>query len=352
MSKAKMMYAFDHIPVGTSTAGGNMATYAADYPFTYTSGAQGTVGGVFSDSGGVWIGTATGTGAGANFYTGAWLYPFTQYDLTKARSWFATRLKLTSNNRVVPPLAVVNSSLVYQFTLVGPAEYAWVTNQEHYVEVMIDRVNKTRTVWVDGQLAVNNVSYGAYAISATDYVMLGSTTGAGGATIPTMQFKDIYVMDDPGDGSVSRLGTQLARPLTIASGSGAGWMPSTGTITSALNTAMNTSTPSTPNVAAPGDGTPLQTPLASAVDANATVSGVLLIASGQRSVATGTIMRSTISDQATPTPNQQALNPLLFPAGSYQYGKVLGFLPNALDGSAWTQAKTTQLSLSTVAAAT
>lgn len=351
-SKAKMMYAFDHIPLGATPSGGTLAAYAADYPFTWISGALGTGGGVGSDSGGTWLTIPTGSGTGGNFYTGAWLYPFTQYDLTKARSWFGTRVKLTSTNRVVPLLSVVNASYAYQFTLAGATEFAWVTNQEHYVEVMIDHVNRTRTVWVDGQMVVNAVSTGAYVVSSTDFIMMGSTQPAGPSAVPTMQFKDIYVMDDPGDGSVSRLGIQLARPLTIGSGSGAGWTPSSGTIAAALNTAVNTTTPSTPNVNSAADGTPLQLALASAVDATATVNGVLLIAAGQRNPATGTTLRTTLSDQATPTPNQQVLPALLFPAGSYQYGKVLGFLPNALDGSAWTPAKTNQLSLSSVASAT
>lgn len=349
VSKAKMMYAFDHIPAASTTAGGNVPTYGGDYPFVlYGSYAGGTI----SDSGGMWLTNNGYTGSGSNYYTSAWLYPFSQYDLTKARSWFGFRLKMTTTARVLPILSVYDTTKTQQATLVLPTDFAFVTGQEHYVELMIDRVNRTRSVWVDNTLVVNAQSYGAWAISATDWLAMGNT-GPGGAANPgVLQFKDIYVMDDPGDGSVTRLGIQLARALTIGTASGTGWTPSAGSVVSALNTAINTTTPSTPNVNAPGDGTPLQMALASAVDATASVNGVLLIAAGQRNAATGTVLRTTMTDQATPTPNQQALNPLQFPAGSYQYGKVLGFLPNALDGTSWTPTKTTQLSLSSVASAT
>jgi hypothetical protein len=82
------------------------------------------------------------------------------------------------------------------------------------------------------------------------------------------------------------------------------------------------------------------------------VQGVLLVTSGQRNAATGTILRTTVADQATPTPNQATLNPQQFPAGSFTYGRTLAFLPNALDGSTWNAAKINQLTLSSIASAT
>lgn len=352
MSKAKMMYAFDHIPVGASAAGGNVSGYAADYPFVWTAGSQGQGGGTVSDSGGVWLGVTGTTGAAGNFWTGAWLYPFSQYDLTKARSWFSARIKLTTAGRVVPILSVVNSAYTYQFALVGPSDYAWVTNQEHYVEVMIDRVNKTRSLWVDGQAVITASPYGSYAISNTDLIMMGSTAAGGSTYPPTMQFKDIYIADDAADGTFSRLGPQLAKPITLASAAGAGWTASSGTIVAALNTAINTSTPSTPNVTSPSDGTALAAALTTSADAGAQVNGVLLLAAGSRNAGSTTVHRTTISDQATPTPNQQTLTPVSFPTGSFAYGKVLGFLPNALDGTSWTTEKVKQLTLSSVASAT
>lgn len=352
MSKAKMMYAFDHIPAGLSTAGGNLAAFS-DFPLGFfgatTAGAQS--GGVTLDSGGSWLNSSAGAAAG-NFYAGFWYYPMAQFDLTKARSWFGFRIKMGSANRVCPPLAIYPAGLGSQAAvMVAGADYAFITGQEHYVEVMIDRVNKTRTVWVDNQLVVNGVSYGSYTILSTDFAGFGSAAATGNSTAMAYQIKDIYVLDDPADGSVVRMGPIVARPITLASASGAGWIPSAGTVLSALNTQVSATQQATPNVLMATDGTPLLNTLQTTADPLGVVQGVLLLGSGQRNVASGTTLRTTITDQATPTPNQLQLA-ALFPAGTNQYGKSLTFLPNALDGSNWNAAKIAQLNLSSIATAT
>jgi hypothetical protein len=352
MSKAKNMYAFDHIPVGSSATGGNVPTYS-DFPFAYFNStvAGALSGGTAVDAGGTWL-VSGAAGAASNFYAGFWYYPMAQFDLSKARSWIGFRLKMMSANRVNPPLAVWTAAFATQpANLVLGNDYPFVTGQEHYVEVLIDRVNKTRTVWVDSQLAVPAVSYGSYTILSTDLLSFGTNGPTGGSTAQAYQIKDVYTVDDPNDGSVTRMGPIIARPITEASATGAGWNASTGTPLSALNTPVNTTTPSTPNVAFAGDGTPLIATLQTTADPGAVVQGVLLIGSGQRNQGTGTVFRTTITDQATPTPNQQQIA-TLFPAGSYQYGKSLAFLPNALDGSNWSAAKIAQLTLSNVASAT
>jgi hypothetical protein len=119
-----------------------------------------------------------------------------------------------------------------------------------------------------------------------------------------------------------------------------------------LNTAINTTTPSTPNVSYAVDGTPLVTPLTTTADPSSVVNGVLLLASGTRNAGTSTVLRGTLSDQATPTPNQAALTGMLFAAGAFQYGRTMGFLPNALDGSNWSASKINALTLSSVASPT
>ena len=120
---------------------------------------------------------------------------------------------------------------------------------------------------------------------------------------------------------------------------------SSASISQQLNTAINTSTPSIPNVSMATDGTPLSAAFSTTADAGSTIQGVLLLASGSRNAGTSTTNRLTLQDQAQP-PNQQLMGPFQFPAGAYQYGKVLGFLPNALDGSTWSPAKIAALAAS------
>jgi hypothetical protein len=345
MSKAKMMYAFDHIPTGMSTNGGNVGTYS-DFPFTFT-GANGSGAGTLSDSGGTWLGFSA-VGAAGNFWTGTWKLPVSVFDYTKPHSFIGFRFKAATTNRVANPLVLYDSTTTRQAILVAVGDQTWNQNQEYYIEVLIDRTNKQRTVWVDGSLVINAASYGSYTSVSTDQLGFCEPVATGSSTAATYQYKDIYVMDDPGDGSVARLGPIIAKPITLASSaSGAGWTPSAGTIASALNTAVNTSTPSTPNVTSATDGTtPMVAALQSTADAGSTVQGVLIVAGGSRNVSTSSTLRATLTDQTTPTPNQVALTPTMFPTGTFAYGRTLGFLANALDGNAWSATKVNQLTLS------
>lgn len=361
MAKPNMMYAFDHIPVLNSSTGGNVPVYAADYPFTYVASTQQPFGGggSFSDTDGIWLQSAAASQfISPNTYTavGMWRAPVSAlWDSTKPRSYQGCHFKLggtaPTNPTQVPILSFYQG--VTQYPLCAFADFAWVVGQMYFVEVMLDRVANTRTVWVDGNMVVNAAVLASTTYQGTDLFAWGTTAAqAGGGANYSYSFKDIYVMDDVvGAGATGRLGPIISKPITIASASGAGWTPSTGTITSALNTAVNTTTPSTPNVATATDGTPLAATLATTADAGAVVQGVLLFASGSKNPATGTMLRTTIQDQAQP-PNSVTLNPISFPATTFQYGKVLGFMPSAPDGSSWNAAKIAALQASVVASAT
>lgn len=559
MSKARMMYAFDHIPTTLNYSGGYVNTYS-DFPFTFNQNSAGlansTPGGTLSDADGVWLATQQYYySSTSTTYIGNWSLPTNVVmDVTKSRGWIGFRFKWSGTSKIGVPFSYQRGGT--NVPLLLAADYAWVSGQSYYVEICIDRVNKTRTVWVDGAMVVNGATVDS-AQTATDSFYFGTVASLAGSSTCTYQYKDMYFMDDPADGSVSRLGPILAKSITLASGSGNGWTPYTfqplgtavlsstwsqfggssayvtggaggfqqpdnsnlhltgnwtiecwcnmaanndvvlvdksqsgtaaqrayiefnvrqlqikldgtgaaqtigsstglpafgtafhlavvqnsGTITAyvngasigtlttsatfgnnsgplticnqynnaatnfagyvdefrisntarytanftvpaaafgvdantvclahfdslvngavqdvalsndaiALNTAINPTAPSVPNVTSAGDGTALVTPLATTADAGATVQGVMLVASGQRAIATGTTFRATLSDQAS---NQLALTPTQFPAGAFAYGRTLGFLPNALDGTSWTTTKVGQLSLSSVASAT
>jgi hypothetical protein len=564
MSKASMMYAFDHIPVLENGGGGNVGGYS-DFPFTFggntNAGALGhfTGGGTVLENSQTWLSVTATSQWNGFFWPCAWRLPISNVvDLTKPRNYIGFRFK-ANNGNASDPFIITNSSNVVQTQLVKAADYTFTASQEYYIEVLLDRVNKTRTVWIDGVMIINAQTLsGGYAVQSTDLFAFGGDTAAGSYNPQTYRFKDMYFMNDPGDGSVSRLGPQLAKPITLASSSGAGWVGNAysgtlsgtmaisaaqskfggsslfpGATTSSLcsfpdavglrtgatgdatyegwvyntlgtqtgvvfgkdnavansahltyangnwnvffdsstvainvasgmplnawvhvalvryqgtwslyqngallaqfaggtfgnntypfivgnwgganapwqgyidevrvsnvarytgaftppsapfvpdantmglfhfdvasgstvvdssvnpaqqlNTAINTTTPSTPNVSYAVDGTPLVTPLTTTADPSSVVNGVLLLASGTRNAGTSTVLRGTLSDQATPTPNQAALTGMLFAAGAFQYGRTMGFLPNALDGSNWSASKINALTLSSVASPT
>lgn len=346
----RMMLAFDHVPTGLNNAGGNVGAYS-DFPFTYapSGGLSATTGGAMSDSDGVWLASS------AYYYNtqtsiGQWTLPISTYiDVTKPRSWFGFRFKWSGSWIGQPFGVTVNGN--GGVALLTQADYSWASGRNYYIEVMIDRVNQTRSVWIDGALVVNASSVSLAGQVSTDKLIYSFASSITGNTGCTFQYKDMYFMDDPNDGSVSRLGPIVARPITINTASGTGWTPSSGSISGALNTTVNTGTPSTPNVTSASDGTPLVTTLATTADAGAAVQGLLFVASGERNSGTGTTLRTTIADQATP-PNQLALTALQFSTTAFQYGRTLGFVPYAPDGSTWNAAKITALAMSAVASAT
>jgi|SRR6185312_8192194 len=345
----RMMYAFDHIPVTLSSTGGNVSAYC-DFPFTYapSGGLNATTGGTMSDSDGVWL------ASNAYYYNtvtsmGQWSHPISNVlDITKARNWIGFRFKPSSTYIGNPFGCTVNG---VNLALLAISDFSWTSGHNYYIEVMIDHVNQTRSVWVDGSLVVNAQAVSLAGQVSSDKLIFGFSAGITGNTSCTYQYKDMYFMDDPNDGSVSRLGPIISRPITINTASGNGWTPSSGSIIGALNTAINTSTPSTPNIASANDGTPLAMTLASTVDQGVAVHGVLFVASGERNSGTGTMLRSTLADQATPA-NQSTLNALQFSNTAFQYGRTMGFTPFAPDGSTWNATKIAAMNLSSVASAT
>lgn len=361
MAKPNMMYAFDHIPVLSNTTGGNMAAYAADYPFTFTANGQQPFGGggTYSDSDGVWMQSASAAqfiGSAYVLAMGTWRLPASAiWTSTQPRSYVGFHFKISGN---LPPVPSATGILGYYqgatlIPLVAYADFAWTVGQMYYVEVMLDRTTNARTVWVDGNMAINAAALASTSYAGTDQLSFCNTYAISGQSVTSgFNYKDIYGMDDViGAGATGRLGPITSKPITIANATGNGWTPSTGSISSALNTAINTTTPSTPNVVTAIDGTPLAATLQSTADAGAVIQGVLLIAAGSKNPATGTMLRSTLSDQAQP-PNVVTLNAVPLPASTFVYGKVMGFLPSAPDGSSWNAAKIAALNASIVASAT
>lgn len=218
MTQAKMMYAFDHVPVGGAA---NVAAYS-DLPFAYSigyySGATGPSTGSVGvyGTGGNWLFNASGSVSSFGRSFGSWHIPITGLDTTKPRSWIGSRFIWTTSVQNLQMLAFINSAGTQTAMLVTGADYAWNLNQEYYVEVMVDWVNQTRSVWVDGALVVNAASIGAYTPASTDYISWGVAQSYGASTASGLGFKDVYLADDPADGSFVRPGPIKAYPITVA----------------------------------------------------------------------------------------------------------------------------------------
>lgn len=347
------MMAFDHIVPGLSATGGNLAAYS-DTALVYAPNPGVGVpsqGGVFVDTDRVWYRNSASANGDANNYMGYLGAPFSAFsDPTASRSYFGFRWKSTGQSIQFTLAAIYNAAKVLVAPLVLTSDMTFVANKAYYIEVMIDRVNFTRTVWVDGNRIINAAALTnpAQINTATNAISYGFMGVVSGSFTNQYNYTDLYWVDDP-LATLSRLGPIVANPITVAAASGNGWTPTSGTIAAALNTSV-TGGSFTPNVVAPQDGTPLVSTLATSANPMAAVQGVLLLSSGSRQTGTQTQFQETLKDQATPTPNSKVLNPIIFPSDAPVYGRKLGFLPTALDNSPWTPAKIAQLQLSTVAA--
>lgn len=352
----RLTMAFDHVPAALD-GGTNYNTYS-DYP-TMSWGSNGGFSlGVAADSGYNWLNLQI---AGANGY-GYWTMTGWQvsnlFDLTKARSYCGFRVKaLTYNSLNITNLLCWqvggalpgNGANGNTIGIVKTTDYAWPLNQDFYVEVMFDWVNLTRTVWVDGVKVVNAVALG-FTPAATD--KMGFTISSNGIAVnPIIRVKDMYFLDDAGDGALdsSRLGPQIFLPLTMNDAAGAGWTSSDSTTLLAdINTAITGSgNLAAPYAQSPNDGTPLDMHFnASALDPNNKISGLVILGSATRNSGAVATVKTVVTDQATPTPNTKRLTDQNFTSSSVIPNRTVGTLITALDGSTWSPTKIQQLKVS------
>lgn len=347
------MWAFDHIPLNINTTGGNVAGYS-DYNLLYSANTTfgSTPGGTVSDADGVWLALQSAQSGNLSYWLGNWSVPFTNLiDITQPRSFLGFRFKWNGFGSS-PLLGIASSANAYLASLVGPSDFTAVVGKNYYVEVMWDHVANTRTVWVDGAMVVNAQALAASAASllvATNrFSFCQNTTWGNTGQTTTYQFKDIYYGDDP-TGANPRLGPIIATPAKIATAVGAGYIPSTGTdLPTILNTAP-VGGATTPNLTAATDGTPLVSTFSTTANPAGVVKALKLLSSVARQSGTSTQFLETLTDQATPTPNSKTLTPIVLSSDAMVYGKSIGLITTALDGSPLTLANIAQLKLSTVA---
>jgi hypothetical protein len=130
--------------------------------------------------------------------------------------------------QVTPPGAVLtNSGGTIQTILPYNATAA---NQIAYIEVLIDRLNKVLTVWVDGtQFSSAFFDYTAYANGADTTLWFGAPFNFGytGGNSTTWYVRDFYSLDDTQDSTLcSRLGPVDVRPAALGSVTAPNWISS------------------------------------------------------------------------------------------------------------------------------
>lgn len=353
----RLPMAFDHIPAAVDS-GTNYNTYS-DYPPIAVGTNGGLSWGIASDSGYNWLNFSI---AGANGYGYwsmlGWLVS-SLFDITKPRSFCGFRVKPLIYNS---PLNAANL-LCWQvggampsngpngstMAILKTTDYAWPLNQDFYVEIMFDWMNLTRTVWIDGLKIISAQALG-FTPSATDRLGFAISSN-GAANNPYIRVKDMYFLDDSGDGAIDsqRLGPQVFLPLTMNDASGNGWTSSDGAgLLADINTAITGSANlAAPYAQSPGDGTPLDMHFStSGLSVNNAIKGLMVLGSATRPGGTLATVKTVVTDQATPTPNIKRLADQTFTGPSVVPNRSLGYLAGALDGTAWTPSKIQQLKVS------
>lgn len=352
----RLPMAFDHIPAAIDT-GANYAAYS-DYPALSYGSNGGFNFGIQPDSGYNWLHYQITGLNGYGFYALTGWSISSLFDITKARSYCGFRAKVLSFNTWLSthPLCwqtdgvmPTNGSNANTIAVLKTTDYAWPLNQDFYVELMFDWVNLTRTVWVDGVKIINAQALG---FTPTTAGKLGfAIQNAGVANNPVVRIKDMYFLDDSGDGAVDsqRLGPQIFLPLTLNDAAGNGWTSSDGAgVLIDVNTPITGSgNLATPYAQSPTDGTPLDMHFtASNLNANNAIKGIMVLGSASRASGAIASVKTVVTDQATPTPNTKRLADQTFTSGAVVPHRTVGYLSTALDGSSWTPTKIQQLKIS------
>lgn len=352
--------AFDHFNVawGYSTA---TKGYYSDYPWTFSSNGGANVGGGFAKLGNytyLYISASQGGNVAQAQY--AYLPLSAIWDMTKPRSYCGFRMQVTipAGKASYQAINYLYGVLTYNpsqttpanannvFNLDGIASIA--LNTEYYVEIMIDWVNKTRTVWVDGNKVVDAQALG-FTMAQNGYLQFSASNPASATATygGQLNLTHMYFLDDAGDGAAdsTRLGPGIMSLCPVLDAAGNGWVSSDGgNFVTELNTAVASTPNPTPNLVSPGDGTALDMHFdTSKLDPLGVVKFATPILSSGRSTGTASVTKAVLSDAAAHT---LRLNDISYSDANMRYNQSPGLITTNLDGTPLSLAQLQQLKLS------
>jgi hypothetical protein len=352
--------AFDHFNTAWNQAYASKGYYS-DYPWSFAS--YGTlVGGGFAKLGNytyLYLSAYTNNVASTQAMYG--FLPLSAiWDVTKSRSYCGFRMQLSipsgkSNYQAVNSVynllsyatAATTSATTYPlFNLEGIPNP--VVGVDYYVEIMIDWVNKTRTIWVDGNLVMNAQALG-FTPAQGGFLQFVASLGSSSSTTygGQLNLTHMYFLDDAGDGAPdsTRLGPGVMTLCPVKDAAGAGWVSSDGgNFVTELNTAIASTPNPTPNLVAPGDSTPLDMHFdTSKLDPNGVLKFAMPILSSGRNTGTSTVTKSVLSDTAS---HSTRLPDLSYADANMRYNQSPGMITKNLDGTPLSLAQLQQLKLS------
>lgn len=365
MGTPRVMMAFDHVPGASTsdiseytTTGGNIPTWSG-YPLTmdpssFVSAGPST-GASFKDTEGTWLSVAQGTAPGWLWTIRGFALPFSEcMDISTPQSYVCFRIKMAASpvagntcsmytpadGSVFNYLSVGNTGPTPILSLVNTSNIGSVFNTQgvsHWVEVLIDRANAFITIWVDN-VQITKFAFNPSLLATNQNLIFGPslnyTTVANTSVGSILQMKDIYTLDNIGDGTFARLGNIQAIPTSVAAAVGTGWIASDsstgGTLVSDLNTpVISTATQPVPVCLAPTDTLePLAVTLATTVDPSFEIRAVTLLATAVGQLGTAGTMSYELGDITLPS---QTLTD-----SSVALNTFLGIFTTAPDDAVWT----------------
>lgn len=226
---------------------------------------------------------------------------------------------------------------------------SWLTGQavgtELFVEVFYTRSTGVVAFQINGtpqpaQRAVTLSAAGAAAWDAGKLAMNFVLSGIGDSGTTRFAVRDIYVIDDvAGDGITGSIGQHAIRPVALASATGAGWTPSSGSLS--LADTMNQPLPSAVVVKAPADKTPIVTTLAPVSPITGRITAVSLYMLGN-GISTGPCnVKVEVGNGSTALPAKI----LQAPSAGNPPGVPIAVLPKSIDNGVWSAAKIAALSI-------
>ncbi|BDD79834.1 hypothetical protein [Burkholderia phage FLC9] len=202
-------------------------------------------------------------------------------------------------------------------------------NTEVYVEVYIDSVANTYSVYVNGALVRTTTA--TYITSATEWAIDCSNLG-GPPGNSTRGYRDFYFLDvDSTD--TNRLGPIRSAPATLSNISGSEWtLNSAADLPTALTTALQNPPSTTPSASSPADFQPIK--------ANLNTSSSSPIIAVQAAISTfGDAGNNALGLVLSQGGNQADLGRVVPPISANQFNQRWAIQRKAPDGSAWSAAK-------------
>lgn len=262
------VFCFDHLPVGNIDTisllvgrGWNYGGFPGTIITTEGSARTPTLaylleGNPLGANAGRWLALASAV-TGTRMDLAHWRIPQGDvFDVTRPRSIFGFRMRKTPTVNTITLLYFANSVILSSVNDAGK----FSDNTDYYVEVVIDRIENSVSVYADGVFYKKSPVNSTQINTPTTPIIFHDWSGKASTASSTLYIKDLYFIDDTEDDTpCTRLGAISFKRIFLSSVNAPGW---SGNASSTSNSTI-------------GSASVANAPVTSSPDTRAPLSGIL-----------------------------------------------------------------------------